>query len=221
MPAEGSLRNGDGAGFELIETLRFEPDTGFVRADAHLARLAASASMLGFRCDPAAVRGAMQQAVAAGGGTQRLRVSLARDGRVACAAVPFTPLPADTCWRIAVARTRLDSRDPLLAHKTTRRALYDAARREFPVAEVDEVLLLNERDEICEGTITNLFLRPEVGSLVTPDRSSGLLPGILRANLIAEGQATTAIVTVGELTCAPALCVGNSLRGLIEARLVA
>ena len=49
MPAEGALRDGTAAGFELIETLRWEPDTGFVRLDRHLQRLYASAQALGFR----------------------------------------------------------------------------------------------------------------------------------------------------------------------------
>ena len=40
MPAEGALRDGTPAGFELIETLRWEPDAGFLRLERHLARLA-------------------------------------------------------------------------------------------------------------------------------------------------------------------------------------
>ena len=47
MPAEGALRDGTAAGFELIETLRWEPETGFLRLDRHLQRLYASAHALG------------------------------------------------------------------------------------------------------------------------------------------------------------------------------
>ncbi len=56
MPAEGALRDGTAAGFELIETLRWEPEEGFVRLDRHLARLYASAHALGFVADPASDR---------------------------------------------------------------------------------------------------------------------------------------------------------------------
>ena len=49
MPAEGALRDGTAAGFELIETLRWEPGEGFVRLARHLDRLYASAQELGFR----------------------------------------------------------------------------------------------------------------------------------------------------------------------------
>ena len=33
-----------------------------------------------------------------------------------------------------------------------------AARAEFPREQADEVILLNERGEVCEGTITNVFV---------------------------------------------------------------
>ena len=56
MPAEGALRDGTAAGFELIETLRWEPDGGFVRLERHLARLGASAQALGLSHDESAVR---------------------------------------------------------------------------------------------------------------------------------------------------------------------
>ena len=47
MPAEGALRRGGPMDISLIETLRWEPDTGFVRLERHLARLARSAEALG------------------------------------------------------------------------------------------------------------------------------------------------------------------------------
>ena len=77
-----------------------------------------------------------------------------------------------------MAQTRLRSGDPLLRHKTTRRAVYDRARGEFAPAEADEVLLLNERDEVCEGTITSLFVDAgDGGPLLTPALACGLLAG--------------------------------------------
>ncbi|WP_363662989.1 aminotransferase class IV, partial [Mesorhizobium sp.] len=52
MSVESALRDGNGAGFELIETMRWEPGSGFLRFERHLARLYASAAELGFACDP-------------------------------------------------------------------------------------------------------------------------------------------------------------------------
>lgn len=53
--------------------------------------------------------------------------------------------------------------------------LYVAARTgEFPASEADEVILLNERGDLCEGTITTLFLDDGSGILKTPPLAAGL-----------------------------------------------
>lgn len=88
----------------------------------------------------------------------KLRLTLAPDGLVEIAAFPYEPFQPQTVWRIAVAETRLKHDDALLRHKTTRRQAYISAREEYSSAEVDEVILLNERGEVCEGTITSIFL---------------------------------------------------------------
>ena len=140
--------------------------------------------------------------------------------RIAVAATAFTPTPPDACWRLRIAAARLDSKTPLLAHKTTERAVFDAARAEFTAAEADEVILLNERGEVCEGTITSIFARTgEGGRLSTPAARCGLLPGVLRGELLDRGRAEEAVLTVADLDRAGTVWVGNSLRGLIAARL--
>lgn len=218
MPAEGALRDGTAAGFELIETLRWEPDAGFVRLERHLARLEASARALGFAHDGEAVREVLGGSVA-GGTPLRVRLTLAQDGTIAVTNAPFEALPSDMVWTLRFAKTRLNSADPLLRHKTTRRQVYEAARAEFSRGEGDEVLLLNERGEVCEGTITNLFIDFGEPVLVTPPLDCGLLPGVLRGEMIEPGKAKEAVVTAGDLRAAKVLYVGNSLRGMIRARL--
>jgi branched-subunit amino acid aminotransferase/4-amino-4-deoxychorismate lyase len=81
----------------------------------------------------------------------------------------------------------------------------------------DEVIFLNERDELCEGARTNLFV-PREGLLLTPPLSSGLLPGVLRASLLAEGRARESLLLLADLDAG--FFLGNSLRGLLPARLV-
>ena len=193
MPAEGALRDGTAAGFELIETLRWEPDAGFLRLERHLARLEGSARALGFACEPAAVGAALAAAVEGANAPRRVRLTLARDGRMEATAQDFSLQPPDAAWRVAIAEARLRSDDPLLRHKTTRREAYDRARGEFAPVEADEVLLLNERDEVCEGTITSLFLDAgDGGPLLTPALTCGLLAGVLRGEMLETGQAAEA-----------------------------
>ena len=148
----------------------------------------------------------------------RIRLELFPDGRIDVQTAAFTPLAADTVWRLKLATTRLASADPLLRHKTSRRALYAAARAEFPAADVEEVILLNERGELCEGTITSLFLDDGSGPLKTPPLASGLLAGVLREELLETGKAVEVTLRPEDLS-GGTIFVGNSLRGLIRCTL--
>ena len=219
MSVESALRDGNGAGFELIETMRWEPGSGFLRFERHLARLYASAAELGFACNPGRIGEALSSTVGGQRTALRVRLALQRDGEATTAAQAYEPLPADKVWRLQLARIRLDSGDMLLRHKTSRREAYQHARAEYLATRADEVLLANERGELCEGTITNLFADFGDGPLATPRLDCGLLPGILRGELLDEGRAVEAIYSFDDLKAAKAIFVGNSLRGLIPATL--
>lgn len=205
--------------FTLIETLRWEPGTGFMRLDQHMRRLSRSADALGFR-QPVKADAALKEAVSGAETPLRIRLTMNFRGRVEVTATPFESVAENTLWRIRIAeKTRLKSDDTLYRHKTSRREPYEAARAEFSPDEADEVLLLNERGEICEGTFTNVFVQAADGILITPPLTSGLLPGILRADLIRERKARSEVLKPENLHGRP-LFVGNALRGLVRAELV-
>jgi 4-amino-4-deoxychorismate lyase len=220
VSAESALRDGNTADFQLIETMRWEPGSGFLRFDRHLARLYGSAAELGFRYDPQKIGDVLGDAVSGSGIAMRTRLVLSHDGEVTASAQPYEPLAADKVWLLRLARTRLVSSNTLLRHKTSRRQVYMHARAEYLITQADEVILANERGEICEGTITNIFADLGDGLLATPRLDCGLLPGVLRAELLDEGRAREAIYSYGDLKSAKAIFVGNSLRGLIPARLI-
>lgn len=193
-------------GLKLIETLLWD-GAAYPRLPFHLARITQSAAELGFAC--AAPR--LVAALPAPQGPARVRLTLDRDGQPEVQAAPLPP--ALPLWRVGLAPQRLNSADPWLRHKTTQRAIYDQARAALP-AGVDELLFLNERDEVCEGTITTLFFDCGDG-LCTPPLASGLLPGVLRASLIGRG-CREAVLTATDLPQVR-LWVGNALRGLVPA----
>lgn len=206
--------------FELIETLLWEEGRGYALLQGHLDRLKASAAYFGFTCDMSQVRAALdQQAGAIASKRARVRLTLAEDGKVAIGVTALEPVAgAAPVMRYVMSDTRVNSADPFLYHKTTRRELYD---REWKHASdtvgADEVVYLNERGELTEGSRTNLFLK--IGrELLTPAIGSGLLPGVLRADLIAAGEAREAVLTLEDLESADEVFLGNSVRGLVRAK---
>ncbi|MBX3582099.1 MAG: aminotransferase class IV family protein [Rhizobiaceae bacterium] len=219
MSAEGAIRDGTPSGFYLIETLGYQPGQGAIRRDLHRSRLVRSARELGFPLEPHKFDSTVDR-LAAGERPLRLRVTLDASGQLEAKAAAFVPLPPDAVWRVAIAATRIDSGNAMIEHKISAREIYEKARAEFPASEIDEVILLNERGEVCEGTITNVFLHTGDAALATPALACGLLPGVLRGHMIRKGQAREAILTSGDLRKASMIKMGNSLRGLIRARLV-
>jgi para-aminobenzoate synthetase/4-amino-4-deoxychorismate lyase len=211
--------------FELIETLLFdaavasEPQArgGFVLLERHMQRLAASAKYFGFPFDAEAVRAALDGAVRDRAGERlRVRLLLAEDGRITVTAVPQPAQGPDAVMRYVVSPTRLNSSEALLYHKTTRRELYDGEWQKFhDAAGTDEVIYLNERGELAEGSRTTIFLERD-GLLLTPPLAAGLLPGTLRADLLACGRAVEATLTLADLATGR-LYLGNSVRGLLPA----
>ncbi|REF72038.1 aminotransferase class IV family protein [Paracoccus versutus] len=206
---ESPLRAGsDDPDLRLIETVLWD-GAGCPRIQGHLARLAAGARALGWPCDLQAARAAL---VAPAGQPARLRLTLDRAGRIE---VTRGPLPQSRPeWRLALAGTRLRSDDPWLRLKTTRRAQYDAARAALPEG-IEEAVFLNERGEVCDGTITTVFFDRGQG-MRTPPLSCGLLPGVLRAGMLAEGTCREELLRAEDLPRVR-LWVGNALRGLIPA----
>lgn len=204
--------------FELIETLLYAGAQGFWLLDRHLDRLAASARYFDYALDLAGARRAIEAAVV-GHEDERLRVRLllAEDGSVSVTTAPQPAQAPGAVMRFVVSQTRMRSADAFLYHKTTRRELYDREWKHYAdTLRADEVIYLNERGELTEGSRTNIFLEQD-GVLSTPELASGLLPGTLRAELIAEGRAREARLTLADLAAADAVYLGNSVRGLVRA----
>jgi para-aminobenzoate synthetase / 4-amino-4-deoxychorismate lyase len=78
------------------------------------------------------------------------------------------------------------------------------------------VVFVRPDGAVTEGSFTNIFVERD-GLLRTPPRSAGLLPGVLRAKLLAEGRAVEAALTIPDLS--GGFFIGNALRGLMPARL--
>ena len=219
-------------GFELFETMRGEPHYGIALRDEHLARLARSAQALGFAFDADAARHRLDEAAQALTGPTRLRLALAHDGRLSLRQAALAPLPAERDGaldggpgapvRLIVAPQRLSDAAPLAAFKTTLRAHYDAGVVAAEAQGAFDSLFFTRDGRLVEGGRSSVFLRLD-GRWWTPPVSDGALPGVMRAQLLADpliaaGERT---LTLADLQRAEAIWVSNALRGVLRAELCA
>ncbi|WP_380787934.1 aminodeoxychorismate synthase component I [Sphingomonas sp. R86521] len=193
---------------DLIETMAFDPETGIPLLERHLARMKASADILGFVFDRHAARNELQAATFRLRTPRRVRLLLAASGALAIEVAPIPISPA--LAQVAIVPLPVAASDYRLRHKTSDRAFYDAARA---AAGTFEILFEDSDGGLTEGSFTSLFV-PRGDILVTP-AAGPLLPGILRAELLATGRAVEGRLTRADLT--HGFRIGNALRGLIPA----
>jgi para-aminobenzoate synthetase / 4-amino-4-deoxychorismate lyase len=199
--------------FDLFETMRFDPAVGIQLLDRHIARIGESARLFGFPFDRHAARNELQAATFRIAESRRVRLMLSPSGRIAIEIQPHLPAPKGHV-EVRLLPLPVESSDFRLRHKTTDRSFYVEARM---AAGSFEVVLVDGEGFITEGSFTNIFVRGP-GALLTPPLARGLLPGVLRAELIANGSAVEADLRAEDL--AEPFFLGNATRGLIPARLV-
>lgn len=200
---------------DLIETFKRTADGQFVRLERHLARLRCSAEALEYSYDEDQVMSALNAIEAAG--DLRVRLTLAQCGEVGLTASKFTPLTSPLM--ITFSGKALTPAVQEIAHKVSARAFYDGEREQVKAKhEVDEVIFLNDRGEVCEGSFTSVFLK-RGDHFVTPALSCGLLPGVLREDMLATGAAKEAVLTLRDFIDGE-IYLGNSLRGLMKAEIL-
>ena len=203
--------------------------------DAHLARLARGAAGLSIPWPPPVEpRSALATYIdALGGRRAAVRLTLSRgvpggEPTLVITAREVEPIPAGGV-SVLVSSVRKLRDDPLEDLKTTSRLRYVLAREEARRAGAWEALLLNQADELTEGTVSNVFLVAD-GALHTPAIESGCLGGIVRERLLAElerealevGGASVPLtvgrVPRGLLTRAEELFLTNTTGGVVPVR---
>lgn len=199
---------------DLIETMRFEPDTGIALLEDHLARMKVSAAVLGFAFDRHALRNQIQALCFELDAPAKVRLLVARSGASALETAPL-PAPLAEPVKVAAFPHPLDPSDWRLVHKTSDRGFYEDALAAARGVGAEEALLVRADGLVTEGSWTSVFAEGPDGVLVTPPTSLGLLPGVLRASLIAEGRVHEGELTLDDL--AGGFWIGNAVRGLMKA----
>ncbi|HEY9274144.1 aminotransferase class IV family protein [Achromobacter sp.] len=198
---------------ELIETILVDAEQRVPLLDRHLKRLEASCKDLGYVWAGRAVEGDIMIAATSlvTPGAHRLRLLVARDGSRQIQTAMLPPLPA--VQEVMLAPETLRSTEPLLRYKTTHRPWYTKTIEWLPShPHIFDLLYLNERGELCEGSRSNVYLRLD-GDWYTPPVDSGCLPGVQRAELLETGNVEERVLTLADLHAADEIRLSNALRG--------
>ncbi len=204
--------------FVLIESMNFHGHCCLL--EKHLARLKESAAYFEFNLDETSLRAAlMQYANMLDVKTHyKVRVRLAKSGQVEVSHEQIEPTQG--VGAVAIAERRTNSADKFFYHKTSRRQIYDEASQLARRLGLADFIFLNERGEVSEGSISNVFVEKE-GRLYTPPISSGILAGAYRAHVLETyPQASERVLYLEDLRTADRIWICNAVRGMREVKLI-
>jgi len=201
--------------FRILETMYWRGEYRYL--EEHIARMKESAEYFEFCFDERKVRCALQDLAARlPSQPQRVRMTLAQDGTLELGHGDYVE---EQFGRVRISRRAVFSNDRFLFHKTTNRRPYEdefvAARN----ARYDDALFFNEKGELTEGTVHNVFVVKD-GIWRTPPVCCGLLPGTCRAQILRERrEACEAVLTLDDLVRADSIYLCNSVRGIYAVKL--
>lgn len=210
------LTNESPEDFYLVETIKIENKIALYLED-HLERILQSASYFNINCDKDNIVAAINIAIEGVEDNEIiLRLLINQNGSET---LQFFPFNKSATFQVILSENLLNSKNLFLYHKTTNRKWYDSAMERIKNGDFYDMIFMNENREITEGARSNIFIEIN-GDLFTPPISSGLLPGILRKNLIEGKKCVETILDIEDLLNADAIYCGNSVRGLVKVELL-
>ena len=197
------------------------------KLEMHLDRMQSSALALGIAFNRSATKVVVESTCSSldTGIAFRLRLDLATNGDLSVSTGILDALnePVKIFWAkdILSCNTDMFSGDALLRHKVSNRSLYDLAWQTAVRLGGFDALFTNEQGFVTEGGRTSIFVKPRGRSeWLTPPVFAGLLPGVMRATLLADPKlnAREANLTINDVSMADEIILTNALRGLIKAQ---
>ncbi len=201
--------------FEIFETMKYE--NGEIKfLDDHILRMKSAAYYFLFRFDEKKIRKQIESVISEIRKRQskKIRLELNKWGKVRIDVSNISRLPKNVS--VIVSQNKINSQDKFRYFKTTNRKLYDEEYSRYNSKGFYEVLYFNERDELAEGSRTNLFFR-KADCLYTPSLESGALPGVFRKYFIEKHlDVFENNIKIEDLINADELLLTNALRGEVK-----
>lgn len=201
--------------FELFETMLLENGKILLLED-HLIRLKSSASFFLFRYDDNKIQKAIQKTILYSDShtNQKLKLLINKWGEVKTNVSQVLAPPE--IIKVIISKNRIKIGNKYQYFKTTNRKIYDKENQFFSRRGFFDVIYFNERNELAEGAITNIFLK--LGdTYFTPPVTSGILPGVYRKFMLRrDSSVKEKILYFEDLMSAEEIILTNALKGEIK-----
>ncbi|MCL5027773.1 MAG: aminodeoxychorismate synthase component I [Bacteroidetes bacterium] len=202
--------------FELFETMLVENGKIFL-IDWHIERLKDAANYFMFKFNEREIRnklsGILKETVA--GKKYRLKLNLTKWGNCTFTIKEYSPLNEKV--KIVISDKKVSSQNRFQYFKTTNRKLYNDEYDKYSKEGFFDVLFFNEKDQLAEGAITNIFIKKK-NKWLTPSLDCGILPGVYRKYFICKNQPhiIETQITYEDLLNSEEIILTNSLRGKLK-----
>lgn len=201
--------------FSLIETILY--DKSFKYLNLHLKRLKESAEYFEYKFNKKKILLKLKEiSYKLNEGKYKVRILLNRAGDIKLSYEKINDISEKL--KITISKYRTDSNNIFYFHKTTNRDLYDSELKKARRQGFFDVIFLNERDDITEGAITNIYIRKN-GIFYTPSLDCGLLNGIIRQIMIKKHKIKEKVLKLDDLKQADEIYISNSIIGFKRAYL--
>ncbi|MDP8218534.1 MAG: aminodeoxychorismate synthase component I [Candidatus Theseobacter exili] len=203
--------------FQLLETILWTPEKGFFLFDLHCSRIKQSANFFSFSFDEKRYVKTVKSSIDKRRTTPlRIRILLSKSGDITIETHPLSNNQSQV-KKVCFSRTRTSTDTIFLYHKTTRRNLYNKAWKNANDKGFFDVIFLNERKEITEGTVTNIMVK-NGGEFFTPPVKCGLLNGVFRQHLLDDPdfQIEEKVIYFEDILKADEVFLINSVRGMVK-----
>jgi para-aminobenzoate synthetase/4-amino-4-deoxychorismate lyase len=116
---------------------------------------------------------------------------------------------------------RTCSSDFFLFHKTTNRKMYDREYERCRQRGLYDLIFMNEKSQITEGVISNIFIRRN-NHYYTPPLECGLLNGVYRRYILKKKilPAREKILFPEDIKTADEIIMTNAVRGMVKVKLL-
>lgn len=200
--------------YQLFETMLLR-NSEIPNLKHHLSRLKKSAKLNLFHYDEKEILKELKKAISGDftSGEYRVKLLLWKYGKVEVRIGKLTPLPDKI--NLAISNSRISTDDRYLYFKSTHRQLYDSERALTVKSGLFDFIYLNERGEVCEGGISNVFIRQR-NEYLTPPVHCGLLAGVGRKLFMEQNRCFEVELYPDDLMEADEIILTNSLRGPVR-----